>query len=373
MYLTTLKDHLRKILTEQNLNSYDEIFYQSEGASPTIVYELLKNETYFSSNHKIITKAVIGDSFLPEPNPVNYDWRFDKDTLSYLMNLVKISGCKRIALFGVPSLFLLLKNLDLEVYLFDINETLERYFKSDRVWIGDLNTLNVKNYELFDCVIMDPPWYLQYYETWLAKANKIIRPDGLIMSTLFEYLLRPNAKKELSRITHIAEDYGSYQIHKKAVVYETPRFEKEMFLSLDIPCFENWRTADLLQITKKKEHTTPINIPNEVPWVRLIFDGQLIAIKSEHYQKQLTVKYPYPGNNAEIRSVSNRDRIRKRLNLITSRNKGLIITGGDKLIEIISQLNLGQNLTGIIEKLMLSKKESEALIQILNLIHNNYE
>ena len=192
----------------------------------------------------------------------------------------------------------------------------------------------------------------------------------MILISLFQYLLRPSAAKDLKKILNIAQKGGDIDIKKRFLVYETPLFEQELFRITNVPCFENWRIADLLIISKKYIYDSISSNPDSAKWVRFIYSGQLIAIKLDKDYKPLTIKYPYSNKDANIRSVSNRDKTRKRLNFTTSRNKGLIVTGSNKLIEIFSQLISGKNLPDIVNIIGLSDKELITLLEILNLINN---
>ena len=111
---------------------------------------------------------------LPVPHILDYDWRFSRQGLEYMANAVKKIIKKKnavIVFLGAPTLFRYCYNksfLHAKLVLVDIN--------ADKHSIGiDPNralcincNLNGSCTELLsihaDIVVMDPPWYLNYYQ-----------------------------------------------------------------------------------------------------------------------------------------------------------------------------------------------------------------
>ncbi|HKR06257.1 MAG TPA: hypothetical protein VJY62_16595, partial [Bacteroidia bacterium] len=252
MYKEKLEKHIVKIIKKKNIKSYDDIFKHSKGAFPDLVYPLvlrIDSGSLFKKKYYGLREV---NNIIPESNPSNYDWRFDKITSKKLVELIKHRKYKRIALFGTPSLFIQLCRYIKDITLFDINELLKSHFDNDkRIIIDDINTVDFKNIDSFDCIIMDPPWYLDYYQVWLQKGNNLLKMKGEIYITLFQELLRPKAQNERTKIINTARKIGSIKLTENYIQYITPLFEKELFNFKNIPCYDNWRTADLLIIKKE--------------------------------------------------------------------------------------------------------------------------
>jgi hypothetical protein len=368
MYLDDLKKHIDTLLATKDLKSYDEVFKYSKGAFPDVVYPLISTHSLKKKYYGF--KEV--NNIIPESNPTNYDWRFDNTTIKKIVSLVKSKKHKRIALFGTPSLFIPLTKITKDVILYDINEPLKAHFDNDnRIVLVDLNSFNFKGTNLFDCIIMDPPWYLDYYKIWLQKGNSILKLNGEILITLFQDMLRPKAKTELKTINSIATKIGSLQVVQDYVTYITPLFEKELFNFENIPCYGNWRIADLLIIKKENNTSLPSFKGYKVDrWTRLEIGTQTIAINAFKQKGQkIKVTFPYKNGDSLIKSVSERDLIRKKLNFITSRNRGLIITGCEKVIFILKAISEGVTKNRAFKEGNLSKAEILEFQKILDTIY----
>lgn len=341
MYLSKLKKHIKSIFENLHLHTYDDVFRNSDGAFPDLVYSTLNEHFPQITLDKGYTGLKTLSNTIPEPNPSNFDWRFDSDTVGRIVESIKREQYKNIALFGTPSLFAAIREVNPNVTLYDVNEVIKRHFENDsRVITADLNSYDFSSTELFDCIVMDPPWYLSYYRSWIAKGTLTLEVEGDIYITLFKHLLRPRAETELIRIKQIADLVGEWEILENFVTYSTPVFEKELFNYKSVPCFGNWRVADLLKIKKMKEST--IKMPKVIPkneWARFEIGTQVIAIKVSKVDiGEIYIEYPYPENDTLIRSVSNRDQIRKNINFITSRNRGLIIHGTQRTYKALQML-----------------------------------
>ncbi len=371
MYLLKLKKHIQSIIENVHLQTYDDVFRNSDGAFPDLVYSILKEQFPEVILGKGYSGLKILSDTIPEPNPSNFDWRFDVDTAVNIVEIVKRKGYKNIALFGTPSLFGAIREFSSNVTLYDVNEVIKRHFENDsRVIITDLNLHNFSNTESFDCIIMDPPWYLDYYHSWISKGFSTLEVEGDIYITLFKRLLRPRAETELVKIKGMVDSLGNWEILQNFITYTTPLFEKELFNYKDVPCFNNWRVADLL-IIKKIENST-IKIPKVLPknnWVRFEIGTQVIAIKVlKDNVDEISIEYPYPENDALMKSVSNRDQIRKKINFITSRNRGLIIHGTQRTCSILKVLQ-DYNVEVVYKKFKFSNKEQVEFEKILDTIY----
>jgi hypothetical protein len=96
-----------------------------------------------------------------EPNPTNFDWRFELNTSKRIVEFLSIKKHKKIALFGAPSLYKLLKDVPShQVTLIDVNPLLRNVFDNDdRLIIADINSYDFKLLQDYDAIVMDPPWY----------------------------------------------------------------------------------------------------------------------------------------------------------------------------------------------------------------------
>lgn len=256
--------------------------------------------------------------------------------------------------------------------LYDINAPIKKHFNDDkRIVIADLNDYEFLEISKFDCVIMDPPWYLNYYKIWLEKSGRILKTGGDVYVTLFQEYLRPKAKKEITEIEKLVNQIGKHDVLAGFVNYITPLFERELFNYYNVPCFANWRIADLLIIKKDREISSLGNIKyTKDSWVRIEIGTQLIALKNNTVQNEkIRVKFPYGNADSLIRSVSNRDSVRAKLNFITSRNRGLITKGNFKIIKILEAISNGLSKESAANIFHLSKVELMELSKIFETIY----
>ncbi|MET3982003.1 hypothetical protein ABIB62_004621 [Mucilaginibacter sp. UYP25] len=367
MYETDLKNHIKSIISE-GLGSYDELFSRSKGAFPDVVFRIAKSLTDLPHADEIEKNPRAGDA-LPEPNPSNFDWRFDHGTIKSICDLLPKYQVSRIGLFGTPSLYLPLSKQYANVTLFDINNLLlEAINKNEQVNIVDINHLDTSIYGKFNCIIMDPPWYLSYYQNWLQKANELLFDGGILITTLFQEFLRPGAGAELEQILAQANAGGDVRILNNTVRYMTPEFEKRIFKLKHIPVGGNWRIADLMIVKKQRLMQLPVIAIPKDNWTRILLNRKVIAIRQEAEAMPISVSLPF-ATGAQLLTVSDRDPVKKKVNLLTSDNVGLVLTGTARITGFLDGLAHGQDRSALAEKLNIDPDEKIALDTLLNLIN----
>jgi hypothetical protein len=371
MYINDLKSQIINFINQSHNVTFDDLFLHSRGAFPDIVYEISKD--LLPSEFKIVNfeSSSVKNSILPEPNPINYDWRFNDKTIGKIIEIIRDNNFSRICLFGTPSLFPALSNIISDVSLYDINSLIKNHFDNDiRVNIIDINNHDFSDISPVDCIVMDPPWYIDFYQIWLQKAESILKPNGKIYSTLFQELLRPKAKREITLIKGLAKQIGTFEILDSFLEYTTPTFEKELLKYKGIPCFKDWRIGDLLIINKlENNRLSYVKDKRQSLWQHLIIGEQTIAIKQDKFiQNKIKVNYPYPNGDNFIKSISDRDKIKKKINFITSRNKGLIIEGGGKVSKSLKAFTEGSALEDIYSNEAMSPEEICEFQKILTTI-----
>jgi len=367
MYEINLENHIKNIIKE-GAQSYDEIFRRSKGAFPDIVFPIVKSAVDLPKSAEENNNDRALDA-LPEPNPSNFDWRFDQETIRFICDLLAKYNISRIGLFGAPSLFPPLAKRYGEVVLFDVNNLLVQAFHSDeRINIIDINYLDTTKYGKFDCVFMDPPWYLSYFQNWFQKANELLVDGGMLISTLFQEFLRPDARPELLQIHDNASMGGDVSILNNAVSYVTPVFEKRIFAAKEIPVKGNWRVADLMVVKKQRQTELPIITVPKDDWIRILLNNKVIAIRQEAETSPVSVTEPFQTGTLLL-TVSDRDPVKKKINLITSDNHGLMVTGTTRITHFLRALADGENRLKLTERMNINPGEQIFLNTILKLVN----
>jgi hypothetical protein len=199
---------------------------------------------------------------LPEPHPLDYDWRFTPDTARRLALRVvsETPGAGHIALFGVPTLFDAIARCrsDCRVTLFDGSEELVRYVSAQPRRGGlvcrcvDLTLTPEAAGELADVVVCDPPWYVEYYTAFLAHASMIGKIGTPLFISLLPLCTRPDCDRDRQEILRIADRLGlaPYALEPGVLLYDTPPFERQSLMREGIPVIEHWRRGDLLILRK---------------------------------------------------------------------------------------------------------------------------
>lgn len=335
----------------------------AQGISPIELMEIVKL-TPLRAKSEIFSTDTITNL---EPNPIDYDWRYDKDTIKSLANLLK-SRHSNIGCFGVPSVFKELVN-DSNVILFDINPFLKMEFQlfKDKIIQVDLNNEIIEGYE-FDAIIMDPPWYNNYYLTWLKQSINNLKHGGSIYTSKFPPLVRPSAKEDWQSIVDGIGGFLSYEKKEIELLYETPTFERETFESIGLFNINNWRRADLVSFSLINKVHQKLDIGHKNEWKRYRFGNKVVSLKiADNDFRDIDVKSPYEDGSYTLKSVSQRHFVRNQINFITSRNRSLVINGVGKVDLFLQKLSLSNNINSVIDN-NYSPNEVQALKIIYSLI-----
>jgi hypothetical protein len=350
----------------------DDLCKSAQGAFPGDVLKaiegLIAAGTY--SGEPIETKDY--SCILPEPHPIDYEWRFLKETSIAIADLAEKYGNK-IACLGTPTVFQELAKRNNNVKLFDRNNLLIEHFEkifTQKMVVSDLLVDSIKP-DSHDTIVMDPPWYPDHFKVWLKQALRLVECDSYIITTIIPDLVRPNAKKEQEEILKLLEQIGVITFENVIATYETPFFERETLDIQRIPVACNWRKCEIITV-KVKTNDIQINIPpiSEPIWKRIQFGSQVVAVKvdSTENDKKISAQAPYQDGSYILKSVSKRDKIPDKINFWTSRNRGLIISGNSKVIYFLELLKIHDNYRKVYEMVTQDSEELQALKLIQSMI-----
>lgn len=231
-----------------------------------------------TSSWQNVKNAVI----IPPEHLGNYEWRFTRDSALKIARSIDYS--KNICCLGTPSVALeLATNNSVNCTLLDINKPeIEAISCSHQK--GNLNCfaynviepLNSTFLSYYDTVVIDPPWYLDYYELFILRATQLLKKDGgTILMPVFPILSRQNAIKDLLALKSIFKEMGCEIENSLGFVdFDMPRFEEDFLVENNIPIpNRNWRKAELLKLSFLKTRTsvnfeTSVVIHDYVEWER---------------------------------------------------------------------------------------------------------
>lgn len=309
---------------------------------------------------------------LPEPHPLNFDWRFTPSTQDFVVSTIERLNHDFVALLGTPTLLrpLLARKfrtllLDQNIDLLEMLDVEERQSFEEADLTQPLKHLN-------DCTVAvaDPPWYLEYYEAFIYRLSDLLVPGGSALLSVLPRLTRPGAAEDRVNIVAVAYDAGLdlVEVVPNSLAYMTPPFEAEA-LKMENVFLPAWRRSDLFIFEKAAR---PIQILPGTPmpestareaWRTFTFNKTSIAVRCE---TAAAGTFAFQGVSASGRltmdSVSRRSSSRRIANIWSSRNHVLRATRTDcvcRLFELIG--------TGMKDTKALNLIEQEFLLDRLSI------
>ena len=373
-YYKLLK-HLVVSSLDQDTYSFEEICRYCKGAFPSDVLETIKQLKLDSKVQFGSEKKRKKDIFQIDASPIDFEWRFTKETATNISKLALTFGDKILCL-GAPTIFKELLSAKVDPCLIDRNPFLKDVFphaSEEQLLISDIVKFK-KNRpsRLFNVVVMDPPWYLPHTLFWLQIATKFLSSNGVIVIPIFPELVRPSAIEEREYLFSVLKKFGEIQ-HISQIIYNTPLFEQETLSNLGILGAKNWRATDLfvLKIKNLPFNSVP-EPPKEKEWYRFKFGTQIVGITNSNEDNQeITIKSPYKDGSFLLKSVSLRDSTRSKISFWTSRNRVAIITGVERILKFLVFIQQDESYDYALKKVAKNKKEYQALKKLITLIDLN--
>ena len=199
-------------------------------------------------------------AFLSLPHPLDFEWRFTSRTSRSLLKLADTLTPAHgdISLFGTPG-------LAAEVFRQPMTQSV-RFFAEDnlvtRCLIAHQRRTSVPmSIILFkgrlprasaDTLLLDPPWYMDFFRPMLATAAFACRQGGVICMSLLPRGTRPGAIRDRKNILRFATQLGLRVIDYRPleICYETPFFEANALAATGVNVPQWWRRGDLVVFRK---------------------------------------------------------------------------------------------------------------------------
>ena len=286
---------------------------------------------------------------LPQPHPLNYDWRFTEDTRDFLVASLSDLNPHSIGLLGCPSLLRPLLRRGLPSTLFDRNKALKSTLteaEQARFHCVDLSAPLGHSFE-FSVVVADPPWYVDQYAAFFARMREVLQTGGVAFVSMLPRLTRPGAGADRKVVVERAYDLGFdvQSVLPNALGYITPPFE-EAALAAEGLRLPRWRRGDLYRFVKTEgavrrassEPQEAASIP--AVWTTFAFGVESVAVRCGAGKGD---QFSFVGSSLSganvFRSVSRRSIARQYSNVWSSRNHVLTATRTDcicRLLELSS-------------------------------------
>jgi len=363
-------DRAVRAAIEKNVTNFEALCRTGDGAFPTLVRESLRRvaaPVLPADGLDQVAACAWPPDLLPEPHPVDYDWRFTRETAERLAAHVACSGT-RIACLGVPTVFLALQKFPVSAHLFDQNPFIAQALHSKHVTVIDLNCERIDSHTGFDVVVMDPPWYHEHTRAWLRQAGALLRPGGRVITTVIPPLTRPSAAADRSDTISQLQEFGTPQPSPFRATYATPLFEQETLRALGFGTLSQWRTCEIFEVELRElPPLNPVPYLTEARWDRFLFNGQVVILRRRSDPRMIRVSPAQDGGHLLLPSVSRRDPCREYIGLWTSRNRCLAIEGYDRLRSFLVLLEMGEPPANLLQRSS-SEQERRSLAEVITLI-----
>lgn len=388
VYKSELTSHIKGLINNStnSINLFD-IIVNSEGASPILVKEILDtNNLKYTLDNKValvnqnysVAKTI---GFLSDPHPADYDWRFNQNTINiYVQDIINESVNSKIALLGTKTIFKGLIDNSIDTTIFNKSKSILNNFRENGYTKGlihcDLFEPQTDYNNIFNLVIADPPWYEEYYNTFIQRSSDFLTIGGKLHLSVLQKMTRPNAIVDREKIIQNATKFGLklIKIIPKYFVYETPNFERNTLKIQNLQC-ENWRISDLFIFEKvSSEINNEVILPlfDEPMWQEYNIGSKKIKIKNviSQVDNQIFSFESADPNGIIFTDVSRRSPFRKRIDVWTSDNLAFRVKRQNILNFLFNRLSLGVTGSECIALLsseyILSEEEIVNLNEFLN-------
>jgi hypothetical protein len=345
--------------------SFGQLMQEMEGAFPTDVLSILKrlrhdkhlacvfgeesDEHYITSEDDVSLNAAqsgpckadhLGPA-MPEPHPLDYDWRFASKCFSVFDNLLLRLCSKSVAILGAPTLFLHLFGKGLKPHLYDKNSYLiDQLIEAGFTGVTQCDLFQDKPANEYDVVVADPPWYTEFYCAFIDSAREALKEGGHLLISVLPRLTRPSAAEDRRNILEYAYSKGFdlYEVHHAALLYDSPPFEVAALRAQGVD-LADWRSGDLFVFTltsREPVATLRPRVIDETEWDSFTVGESVVKVRRRNIESlDVAFEPASPAGHLHLHSVSRRSPVRASIDLWTSRNLALKVSRPDYVSDVL--------------------------------------
>lgn len=336
---------------------------------------------------------------LPVPHQMDFDWRFSNKGVEHFAGFIDNEIIKkghkiRIAFIGSPSLFryyCVNNNGHVELYLIDFNANNHmgnfKIPKCAHILECNLHYNIDTAYEVesiqADLIVMDPPWYPEYYKKFFEIADIVGASQCTVIGVSPPILTRDTITQERAMIDLFVRKLGFNNLEyvPACIEYYTPPFEKNVFWINGINNYPAcWRKGDFF-LTKRGgvkncHHSEVTCLATGGSWTEKRIGIVRIKIRQDIQDEDIGfgIRLNHIYKSDIYPSVSRRFKGYDKINVWTSGNRVFYCTNIPVLFMIIERLN-EKNIVDTLEqeygeKISVSQKDQieEVRVKLLQII-----
>lgn len=369
-YEETWCNQLRNIISSKIAEGYtstEDILPFCEGAQPKDVKKYFDELIKTSIKLKSADTSVANTFFysIPAPNPLSYQWWFTREAQEGLAKKV-LNNCPdaKIMCIGTPTIAASLKARNASVYLLDIDADIIANFKrvfndpDDQICsIYDVwDDIDPKHSKKYDVIIIDPPWYKDYFSVFISRGIQCLKTSGEILCSIPQILTRPNISEEREALFKAIIDSGHElrYVEHNALKYIVPYFEEiatQAHFGKKIN--QPWRAADLLSIRNNGNNLIPYSKKEEKEKIKVIS----YSLPNRAFQFRVFIKMVSKQLGVLIKkeetftsSISRRDSVPD-VNLWTSEKDGYHVEDPKFVVKVLEEWSKGNTIDDSIRNL----------------------
>lgn len=387
-YYKKLEKRIDEVL-KQSKFTFQEIVRECKGAYPLDVLGILGSAKYLQTREGVFLYENPEDSYVKEfvtekidNNPVLCSWYFSIDTCKKIADMYLWDN-KKILFLGMPRLFEYfarnVKNahftlVDLDDYVVNKLKENDDYYKNHTIINADINDIGFEVKENFDFIFLDPPWYMEYYDRWIAQSYKILnKHGGILLFPLFQELTRPHAEEERKNLLgKLDESSTNYLVISDFIEYEIPTFEECELQNYGVALKSPWKRADLIVVKGVRDYKCERldKRLDESKWHEIDIFHIRIFIDINEKARGENVKIRYIAEDrAYLKNPSRRNQELSLVNMLTSRGQGYVVESPEKLLlilkEITEKVEEGADIRGMIDSAIMDQLSKKILLEIL--------
>jgi len=315
---------------------------------------------------------------LPLPHLRDFDWRFSaRGIRTFVEHLLRYHVREEsICVISAPTIYGYLRYMNYYPNI-TLIERSERTVESIRSHFGDAS--HVRKHDLqypwpghisvledFSCIVMDPPWYLDYFEIFLARALEILSPGGLLHTALFPPFAKTSSIPERASIQAFAQSRGLSLIELRSCIieYKTPVFEKRaMSIGAEV-ADDCWRRGDLATFLQgEKLSKERVLIVETEKFEEFEIGKSKFILRKEDPTKEKAYAVPtiesVEDGSQYLGNIKRSYALRKEIGLWTSCNQAFRIEGANLISLILKGIQNNTPLDNIIMEI----KEKHKIVE----------